>query len=156
MTIPEAAQLVIEASALARGGDVFVLDMGEPVKVYDLARRIVRLSGLKPYVAGEPGAEHGDIEIVFSKLRHGEKLYEELLVSEHARPTRHPRILTEPVTSMAWTELEPMLTRLREACDAYDVTNIRNLLVNAPTDYVPDPRIADLVWRQTARDAAAE
>lgn len=156
MTIPEAAQLVIQASALARGGDVFVLDMGEPVKVYDLARRIVRLSGLKPYVAGEPGAEHGDIEIVFSKLRPGEKLYEELLVSEHARPTRHPRILTEPVTSMAWTELEPMLTRLREACDAYDVTNIRNLLVNAPTDYVPDPRIADLVWRQTARDAAAE
>ena len=73
MTIPEAAQLVIQASALARGGDVFVLDMGEPVKVLDLARRIVRLSGLRPFVAGEPGAESGDIEIVFSKLRPGEK-----------------------------------------------------------------------------------
>ncbi|WP_429911440.1 polysaccharide biosynthesis protein [Glycocaulis sp.] len=156
MTIPEASQLVIQASALASGGDVFVLDMGEPVKVYDLARRIVRLSGLRPYVAGERGAETGDIEIVFGKLRPGEKLYEELLVSDQARPTRHPRILTEPVTSMAWSELEPMLQRLREACEMYDITNIRNILVNAPTNYTPDPRIADLVWRLAARDAAAE
>ncbi|KPP83271.1 MAG: UDP-N-acetylglucosamine 4,6-dehydratase [Oceanicaulis sp. HLUCCA04] len=156
MTIPEAAQLVIQASALARGGDVFVLDMGEPVKVLDLARRIVRLSGLRPFVAGEPGAESGDIEIVFSKLRPGEKLYEELLISDHARPTRHPRILTEAVTSMAWDELEVMLDRLREACDQYNVTNIRNILVNAPAEYSPDPRIADLLWRLAARDAAAE
>jgi FlaA1/EpsC-like NDP-sugar epimerase len=156
MTIPEAAQLVIQASALARGGDVFVLDMGEPVKVYDLARRIIRLSGLRPYVAGEPGAETGDIEITFSKLRPGEKLYEELLVSDHARPTRHPRILTEPVTSLPWSELDPMLNRLRAACEQYDITNIRNILVNAPTDYVPDPRVADLIWRLAVRDAAAE
>lgn len=156
MTIPEAAQLVIQASALAHGGDVFVLDMGEPVKVYDLARRIARLSGLTPYVAGEPGAENGDIEIVFSKLRPGEKLYEELLVSDHARPTRHPRILTEPASSMAWSDLEPMLHRLRSACEAYDITNIRNILVNAPAEYTPDPRVADLMWRLAARDAAAE
>lgn len=156
MTIPEASQLVIQASALARGGDVFVLDMGEPIKVYDLARRIVRLSGLKPFVAGERGAETGDIEIVFGKLRPGEKLHEELLVSDHARPTRHPRILTEPVTSMAWSELEPVLRRLRDACDAYDITNIRNILVSAPVEYKPAPRIADLVWRLGARSAAAE
>lgn len=156
MTIPEAAQLVIQASALASGGDVFVLDMGEPVKVYDLARRIIRLSGLRPYVAGEAGAETGDIEIVFSDLRPGEKLYEELLVSDQARPTRHPRILTEPVTSMAWTELEPVLQRLRGACEHYDITNVRNLLVNAPIEYTPDPRIADLIWRLAVRDAAAE
>lgn len=156
MTIPEAAQLVIQASALAEGGDVFVLDMGEPVKVYDLARRIVRLSGLTPFVAGEPGAEQGDIEIVFSKLRPGEKLYEELLVSEQAQPTRHPRILTEPVTSMAWSELEPVLQRLRMACENYDITNIRNILVHAPTDYAPDARVADRIWRLTSRSAAAE
>ncbi|AZU04672.1 polysaccharide biosynthesis protein [Glycocaulis alkaliphilus] len=156
MTIPEASQLVIQASALARGGDVFVLDMGEPVKVYDLARRIIRLSGLKPYVAGERGAEAGDIEIVFGKLGPAEKLHEELLVSDHARPTRHPRILTEPVTSMAWSELEPVLHRLRDACDAYDITNIRNILVSAPAEYTPAPRIADLMWRLTARNAAAE
>jgi FlaA1/EpsC-like NDP-sugar epimerase len=90
MTIPEAAQLVIQAGAMAKGGEVFVLDMGEPVKIYDLARRMVELSGLSVQDDQNP---HGDIEIVVTGLRPGEKLYEELLIGEDPVSTTHPRIM---------------------------------------------------------------
>jgi FlaA1/EpsC-like NDP-sugar epimerase len=90
MTIPEAAQLVIQAGAMAGGGEVFVLDMGEPVKIYDLARRMIQLSGLSVRDEQNP---HGDIEIVVTGLRPGEKLYEELLIGENPTSTSHPRIM---------------------------------------------------------------
>lgn len=150
MTIKEAAQLVLQASALAEGGEVFVLDMGEPMKVLDLARRIIRLSGLKPYIKGESGEEAGDIEIVFTGLRHAEKMYEEPLVTSTARPTAHPRIGSEEVASISWAELEPALADLREACSAFDIERIREILMALPLEYVAQSDPADLIWLETA------
>lgn len=150
MTIKEAAQLVLQASALAEGGEVFVLDMGEPMKVLDLARRIIRLSGLKPYIKGESGEEAGDIEIVFTGLRHAEKMYEEPLATSTARPTAHPRIGSEEVASISWTELEPVLADLREACSAFDIERIREILMALPLEYVAQSDPADLIWLETA------
>jgi len=152
MTIQEAAQLVIQAGAMARGGDVFVLDMGEPVRIVDLAKRMIRLSGLTPYLqdSDEP---RGDIAITFTGLRHGEKLYEELLIGAETTVTSHPRILTAQEQSMSWVELQKLLVRLRTACEAQDIETIRKLLENAPTGYHPAEKIVDLVWGgETAAD----
>lgn len=110
MTIPEAAQLVIQAGAMAKGGDVFVLDMGEPIKIYDLAHRMIELSGLA-VLNQETGV--GDIEIVISGLRPGEKLYEELLIGENPIPTTHPRIMMAREDFLPWSEITPELELLR-------------------------------------------
>ncbi len=99
MTIPEAAQLVIQAGAMASGGDVFVLDMGEPVRIADLARRMVELSGLALKVAANP---NGDIEITVTGLRPGEKLFEELLIGDNPLPTSHPRIMKAHKDFLPW------------------------------------------------------
>ena len=155
MTIKEAAQLVLQASALARGGEVFVLDMGEPMKVLDLARRIIRLSGLKPYIKGESGEEAGDIEIVFTGLRHAEKMYEEPLASSTGQPTRHPRIGSEQVSSIAWSALEPVLDELRDACQAFDIDRIRQILLGLPLEYVAPGDPADLIWLETDDESPA-
>ena len=109
MTIPEAAQLVIQASAMAKGGEVFVLDMGEPVRIADLARAMVRLSGLNIRDADHPD---GDIEIVETGLRPGEKLYEELLIGNNPEPTNHPRIMRARERLLQWPELDAMLKEL--------------------------------------------
>src|SRR3546814_3646226 len=103
MTFPEEAQLVIQASAMARGGEVFVLDMGQPVRIIDLARSMVQLSGLSVRDADRPD---GDIEIVETGLRPGEKLYEELLIGDNPEPTNHPRILRARESRWPWEELE--------------------------------------------------
>lgn len=141
MAIPEAAQLVIQAGAMARGGDVFILDMGEPVRIVDLATRMVRLSGLRPVVveAGDvPGPRaKGDIEIRFTQLRPGEKLYEELLVGDDAGATDHPRIMTATESALPWSELEGLLGRLWAACERHDLPAIRHLLDEIPTGYEP-------------------
>jgi FlaA1/EpsC-like NDP-sugar epimerase len=110
MTIPEAAQLVIQAGAMAKGGDVFVLDMGEPIKIYNLAHRMIELSGLA-VLNQETGV--GDIEIVISGLRPGEKLYEELLIGENPIPTSHPRIMMAREDFLSWSEITPELELLR-------------------------------------------
>lgn len=150
MAIPEAAQLVIQAGAMARGGDVFILDMGEPVRIVDLATRMVRLSGLNPVVARAGGAgvvpAKGDIEIRFTELRPGEKLFEELLVGSDAHPTEHPRIMTATEVSMEWPALDALLQRLAAACDAHDLPTLRDLLREAPTGYEPAEAIGDLRW----------
>ncbi|OOG44686.1 nucleoside-diphosphate sugar epimerase/dehydratase [Polaromonas sp. A23] len=125
MTIPEAAQLVLQAGAMATGGDVFVLDMGEPVKIMDLARRMVELSGLSVRDEGNPG---GDIEIVVTGLRPGEKLYEELLIGDNPTPTAHPRIMKAHEDYLAWPELELHLQTLRRAADSSDVLAIKAVL----------------------------
>lgn len=143
MTIPEAAQLVIKAGAMGRGGDVFVLDMGESVKITDLARQMITLSGLKPKTPEQPD---GDIEILITGLRPGEKLYEELLIGDNVRKTGNPRIMTADETMLPWHELSALLDRIRTACDRYDQQAIRDLLVNAPTGFTPTGGICDLLW----------
>ena len=125
MTIPEAAQLVLQAGAMGQGGDVFVLDMGEPVKIIDLAQRMVQLSGLSVRDASCPD---GDIEIAITGLRPGEKLYEELLIGENPEPTAHPRILRAQEAFLPWATLEPQLQALRSAAQANDEYAIRAVL----------------------------
>ena len=150
MTIPEAAQLVIQAGAMAKGGDVFVLDMGEPVRIIDLAKRMAGLYGLKSLVVTDTTVsrdEEGDIEITFSSLRPGEKLYEELLIGADSVPSDHPRILTANETFLPWERLRSVLDELAAACDRRAIDEIYDLLVRMPTGYVRADRIVDFAWR---------
>ncbi len=145
MTIPEAAMLVLQASSMAEGGDVFVLDMGEPVKIVDLARKMIHLMGLRVMDERNP---HGDIEITFTGLRPGEKLYEELLIGNNPVGTLHPRIMKTHERSMGWSELQDLLANLDEACSSCDCERVRELLCSAPTDFVPVNQVDDLAWKQ--------
>ncbi len=140
MTIPEAAQLVIQAGAMAQGGDVFVLDMGEPVRIADLAAQMARLHGLKPVPfsnAQRVKTKPDEIGIVFTQLRPGEKLYEELLISNNPQCTAHPQIMTATDLCRSPEEILATLDQLAVACDAYDIEGIRALLVDAQTGYMP-------------------
>ncbi|MEW6512993.1 MAG: nucleoside-diphosphate sugar epimerase/dehydratase [Pseudomonadota bacterium] len=143
MTISEAAQLVIQAGAMAHGGDVFVLDMGEPVRIGDLARRMVELSGLS--VRDEANPE-GDIEIQVTGLRPGEKLYEELLIGDNPQPTTHPRILKAHEECLSCAVLEEKLANLRTALDVNDVPAIRALLQELVSGYQPANDIVDWLY----------
>ncbi|WP_050908577.1 polysaccharide biosynthesis protein [Vibrio harveyi] len=143
MTIPEAAQLVIQAGAMGKGGDVFVLDMGESVKITDLACNLIQLSGLEVKSEANP---HGDIEVQFSGLRPGEKLYEELLIGDNVKQTAHERIMTAHEVHLPLKEYELLLNDLDFACHSMDHENIRTLLLNAPTGFNPTDGIGDLVW----------
>lgn len=151
MTIPEAAQLVIQAGALARGGDVFVLDMGEPVKIVDLAFSMVKLHGLVPYMVDHPDQilpEKGDIPVCITGLRKGEKLYEELLIGNNPALTEHPRIMTASEVSLPRDTLMSTLDRLLQACEAFDLSEIVAILRELPLDYTPSStEISDLLWR---------
>ncbi|NHB62933.1 polysaccharide biosynthesis protein, partial [Photorhabdus sp. RW14-46] len=142
MTIPEAAQLVIQAGAMGNNGDVFVLDMGESVKIYDLARKMINLSGLSVKDETTP---HGDIEIKITGLRPGEKLYEELLIGDNVSGTNHPRIMTANEVFLTWDKLNPLLNDLKIFCESYDFKNIRKTLVNAPIDFHPKDHIYDIL-----------
>jgi FlaA1/EpsC-like NDP-sugar epimerase len=133
MTIPEAAQLVLQAGAMGQGGDVFVLDMGQPVRILDLARRMVELSGLSVRDAENPS---GDIAISVTGLRPGEKLYEELLIGDNPEPTGHPRIMKAHEPAMDWSALEPELVLLEAAAQAGDVTAIKQCLARHVQGYV--------------------
>ena len=134
MTIPEAAQLVIQAGAMARGGDVFVLDMGQPVKILDLATRMVELSGLEIKDDDNPD---GDIEIHVTGLRPGEKLYEELLIGDNAKPTSHPRIMKAHEEFLAWPVLTSRLEQLEAALMAHDLSAVEALLTELVSGYKP-------------------
>ncbi|NMP30456.1 polysaccharide biosynthesis protein [Thalassotalea sp. M1531] len=140
MTIPEAAQLVIQAGAMGKGGDVFVLDMGSPVKIVDLAIKMTHLMG---YTVKDEQNPNGDIEIKFSGLRPGEKLYEELLIDDHAQTTTHKRILTANERSISWVEVHNLLIRITEAMNDENVAEIRQLLMDAPLGYVPESHSSD-------------
>jgi FlaA1/EpsC-like NDP-sugar epimerase len=142
MTIPEAAQLVIQAGAMGQGGDVFVLDMGEPVKIADLARRMIHLMGLEVKDDVHP---NGDIEIHYTGLRPGEKLYEELLISGNEQPTAHPRIMKANETALSWHDMEQLLAALATVCTAYDVEAIRELLLNEHIAFASSDGNCDLV-----------
>lgn len=150
MTIPEAAQLVIQAGAMASGGDVFVLDMGEPVKIIDLAKRMVELSGLALKDEANP---NGDIAIAVTGLRPGEKLYEELLIGDNPLPTSHPRIMKAHEDFLPWDELQAKLGGLGLALDANDVPLIRTLLKDLVPGYQPDGEVVDWVWMENAKAA---
>lgn len=143
MTIPEASQLVLQAGSMGQGGEVFVLDMGEPVKIADLARKMIHLMGLTEKTEDRP---EGDIEIVFTGLRPGEKLYEELLIGDDPRGTAHPRIMMAREVSMPWNEVEQTLSRLMKASQEFDCRQIVEILKTAPTGFAPTGEVADLVW----------
>lgn len=144
MTIPEASQLVIQAGAMGLGGDVFVLDMGEPVKIIDLAHRMIRLSGLKLKSDKFPA---GDIEVKITGLRPGEKLFEELLIGEQVEGTAHPRIMKASELMIPWAQLRSFLAALDDACFRFDHEQIRHLLLSMPTGFNPTDEICDLVWK---------
>lgn len=143
MTIPEAAQLVIQAGAMANGGDVFVLDMGMPVKIVDLARRMVELSGLTVLDDQNPD---GDIEILLTGLRPGEKLYEELLIGDNPMPTAHPRIMRADEEYLPWGVLVDQLCKMEKSLNDNDVNDIRLLMQELVVGYSPADEIVDWVY----------
>jgi FlaA1/EpsC-like NDP-sugar epimerase len=142
MTIPEAAQLVLQAGGMSKGGDVFVLDMGQPVKVMDLARRMIELSGL---VVKDESNPNGDIEIQVTGLRPGEKLYEELLIGDNPKPTLHPRIKQAHEAFIPWDMLESKLNALQIALSANDIGIIKRMLQQLVAGYIPSDKIVDWV-----------
>ncbi|MFE2008524.1 polysaccharide biosynthesis protein [Pseudomonas guariconensis] len=149
MTIPEAAQLVIQAGSMGQGGDVFVLDMGEPVKIVELAEKMIHLSGFS--VRSEANL-HGDIAIEFTGLRPGEKLYEELLIGDNVIPTRHPMIMGAQEDWLRWDALKELLRQLEAALSGDDYPRVRQLLREAVSGYAPDGDIVDLIYQQRLTD----
>ncbi len=148
MTIPEAAQLVLQAGAMGEGGDVFVLDMGEPVRILDLATRMVHLSGLE--VQGDSDATDA-IEIQHVGLRPGEKLYEELLIGSNVEGTQHPLIMRAQETEIPWTDLQQLILDLERACEQFEYEKIRNLLLQVVAEYAPQCGIEDFLWQENGR-----
>jgi len=149
MTIPEAAQLVIQAGAMAKGGDVFVLDMGQPVKILDLAIRMVELSGL---TIKDAQNSEGDIEIEITGLRPGEKLYEELLIGENPHRTTHPRIMKAQEEFIPWEVFEDKLNALHLLLNSNDVSLIRSTLKDILPGYTPNEKIVDWVYLEQSSD----
>ncbi|PCI17754.1 MAG: polysaccharide biosynthesis protein [Piscirickettsiaceae bacterium] len=142
MTIPEAAQLVIQAGAMAKGGDVFVLDMGEPVNILELARKMIRLSGREVRDENQP---NGDIEIEYTGLRPGEKLYEELLIGNNVSTTEHVKIMRANEDIMPWSTLKDVLQKLECAVEKYDFESIRETLLETVAGFSPQCQIQDVV-----------
>ncbi len=145
MTIPEAAQLVLQAGAMGAGGEVFVLDMGSPIKIDDLARKMIHLMG---YEVKDDKQPEGDIEISYTGLRAGEKLFEEVLIGDNPMGTEHCRIMKAQEQYLAWADLIPLLEELDRACHTFDCDRVRGLLLRAPTDFRPSSENRDLVWQQ--------
>ncbi len=144
MTIPEAVELVVQAGAMGKGGDVFVLDMGEPVRIYDLATKMIQLSGLQ--VLDEDNLD-GDIEIKCIGLRPGEKLYEELLVGDNISQTDSLLIMRAEESMLDWEDLKPILDQLNEAINNSDQEKVRELLIEAVPEFKPQCDIADLLFK---------
>lgn len=152
MTIPEASQLVIQAGAMAKGGDVFVLDMGRSVKIIDLAQRMIELSGLTLKDELNPD---GDIEIEITGLRPGEKLYEELLIGDNPKPTSHPRIMKAHEEFIPWADLQTKLGALELALNANNVGAIRQMMKMLVSGYMPSDEIVDWVYLEQEAEAQA-
>ncbi len=151
MTIPEAAQLVLQASAMGTGGDVFVLDMGEPVKIFDLAQRMVRLSG---YSVTDEENPHGEIEITFTGLRPGEKLFEELLLGDNVSGTGHPMIMRAEEEYPPLEALKAWLDQLENHCDHMDCDGIRDVLVEAVSGFEEHEGMHDHLWKKQQSSTA--
>ncbi|MEE8056633.1 MAG: nucleoside-diphosphate sugar epimerase/dehydratase [Pseudomonadales bacterium] len=154
MTIPEAAQLVLQAGAMGEGGDVFVLDMGEPIKIVDLATRMIRLMG---HEVKDSSHAYGDIDISYSGLRPGEKLYEELLVGDNVTSTGHPMIMRAEEEYLPEKEIDSFLVALADACEAHDCPMIQEILLAAVTGFDAKDGISDAIWRRrSVRKAAVD
>ena len=134
MSIPEAVQLVLQAGAMAKGGDVFVLDMGEPVRILDLAYRMINLSGLSPITNENP---EGDIKVVFTGLRPGEKLYEELLIGHDVIQSEHPQIMQANEAKLSWEDVQKSISVIMESYQNLNDENIRNLLLEKVEGFKP-------------------
>ena len=145
MSIPEAAELVIQAGAMGEGGDVFVLDMGEPVNIYEIAKRLINLSGME--LKDEVNPE-GDIEIIFTGLRPGEKLYEELLIGDNVTATKHSQILRAQEDFLSKVKLEHFLSLLKEAEESGDVKSLKKILEDVVIGFTPEDEIVDVVYQQ--------
>lgn len=150
MTIPEAAQLVLQAGSMGEGGDVFVLDMGQPVRIDELARRMIALMGLTVRDGTNP---EGDIEILYTGLRPGEKLYEELLIGSNVTGTDHPMIVRAMEHSPGWDEVRGLVEELRAAIGRFDCRRVLDTLERAVREYARPPDIVDHVWQQRSADA---
>lgn len=146
MTVQEAAQLVIQAGSMASGGDVFVLDMNEPIKIIDLARKMIHLMG---YDVKDENSYRGDIAIEYTGLRPGEKLFEELLIGESVTGTEHPKIMRAEEDHLPWEALEQMLSELETACQRLDLATIRRILMKAVDGFEPASLSDDLLWRES-------
>ncbi len=145
MSIPEAAELVIQAGAMGQGGDVFVLDMGDPVKIYELAKRLINLSGMEVKDEANP---NGDIEIIFTGLRPGEKLYEELLIGDNVSSTEHKQILRAEEDFLSSEKLKIYLDLLKEAEKIGDVKALRDILQKVVSGFTPETEIVDIIYQQ--------
>jgi UDP-N-acetylglucosamine 4,6-dehydratase len=143
MTIPEAAQLVIQAGSMGSGGDVFVLDMGSPVRIADLAKRMIQLAG---YTVRDEKNPDGDLEIRFTGLRPAEKLFEELLIGKNVTGTEHPRILRAIEHSLSWEQMRHVLDELAMASVRFDCDRAREVLLRAVPEYQPTDSVQDHVW----------
>jgi FlaA1/EpsC-like NDP-sugar epimerase len=146
MTIPEAASLVVQAGSMGSSGDVFVLDMGEPVKISDLAKQMINLTGMSVRSADNPG---GDIEVHFTGLRDGEKLYEELLIGNDVSETAHPMIMRAQEVMLPWRELEVVLLELQDALNSFDYVRMREILLDSVNGYNPQHEIRDQLYKLT-------
>jgi FlaA1/EpsC-like NDP-sugar epimerase len=147
MTIPEAAQLVIQAGSMAKGGDVFVLDMGRPVRIDDLARRMINLMGLS---VRDPSNPDGDIEITYTGLRSAEKLFEELLIGNNITKTDHPMIMRAMEHSIPWVRMQQTLDTLVSALQSSDCIRSLAILRDAVAEYRPSEEVRDYVWTRNA------
>ena len=145
MTISEAVELVIQAGAMGTGGDVFVLDMGEPVRIHDLAVKMIHLSGLEVKDESHPD---GDIEIKYTGLRAGEKLYEELLIGDNVSETDNPLIMRAQEEMLAWDELKLVLDELNGAIESCDHEKLRKLLIKIVPDFKPQCEISDILYSE--------
>ena len=145
MSIPEAAELVIQAGGMGVGGDVFVLDMGEPVKIYELAKRLINLSGMEVKDDMNPD---GDIEIVFTGLRHGEKLFEELLIGDNVSSTEHKQILRAEEDFLPAKELEIYFNSIQEAEINNDVAALIDIFKEVVSGFSPEEDIVDVLYQQ--------
>jgi UDP-N-acetylglucosamine 4,6-dehydratase len=149
MTIPEAAQLVIQAGSMGQGGDVFVLDMGEPVKIVELAEKMVHLSGLSVRSEKNP---HGDIAIEFTGLRPGEKLYEELLIGDNVVATSHPMIMSAHEDFLPWDTFKGVISDLLKAVEQDDYDKVRQILRDTVSGYAPEGEIVDWIHQQRRKE----
>jgi len=143
MTIPESVQLVIQAGSIGIGGEIFLLDMGKPVLINDLAKKMIILSGLQVKDKNNP---NGDIEIIYTGLRYGEKLYEELLIGENSSKTSHPKIMCANEDFLKWEVLQEIADKLKKAIDSNDQKKLRSLLIKAIPEFKPQSEIRDILY----------
>ena len=145
MTIQEAAQLVIQAGAMAKGGEIFVLDMGKPVKIKELAQRMIELSGLTVKDEDKP---HGEIEIVYTGLQPGEKLYEELQIGNNQSPTEHPKIINANEDFILWSDFQSIVDSLKKAIIHNDIDLVLALMKKIGIDYFANNLIVDFLYNE--------